>query len=668
MSSGATGRALRELAVRCGVQLEYTAGDGRRVSARSDTLLAILQALGHPVEDAAGIETELASVRHRRATQVLEPALVMDRAGIVNAPAVLPGSVDPASVALTVRTESGLTHSFSLADLSAPAGLIGDERRSAYSLDLGALDLEVGYHRLRLDGPGISAGALLLARPPALDTRRRDFGVIAPLYAIRGADDWGVGSYRDLAAFAGWVRECGGGVAGTLPLFAGALRAPVDPSPYLPYSRLYWNELYVDVAALPEANAPGARTLISSEGFQRELEKLAAEPEVDYSAAIDRKREALMVCATELVGSDSPRRAQFQAFIDADPDLTRYAEFRAADDLASNRWHFWPSSPGHLPAAAIEPQTIEYHCFVQFAAAEQLGAAATAGADLYLDLPVGVHPDGYDTWAYSDIFADAGVGAPPDELGPQGQSWGFPPMHPQRLRDSGYEYLIRAYREVFKYARAIRIDHVLGLHRTFWIPSGRDATEGVYVRYPYDELSAVIAIEAQRAGALVIGEDLGTVTPAIRRAMDRDGMLHSFVTRFEADAEHPLPQPRRPSAASLGTHDLPKFAPYWDETGPVGDEDPRAGMASGDALEASLYSLAEGPAELVLVDLGDLLGERVPDNRPGTGPEAGNWRHRLPGPLSELGADPTVGRVLEGIKERRAALPDPVPATEGGRA
>jgi 4-alpha-glucanotransferase len=325
---------------------------------------------------------------------------------------------------------------------------------------------------------------------------------------------------------------------------------------------------------------------------------------------------------------------------------------------------------------------------VQFVADEQLVAAGRAGAGLYLDLPIGVHPDGYDTWAYDGDFADAGVGAPPDPFFAGGQSWGFPPLHPEAIRRSGYRYLIEAYRQAFRHASVLRIDHVPGLHRMFWIPPGGDATTGAYVRYRHEELRALIAIEAHRVDARVVGEDLGTVTPAIRNAMDRDGMLHSFITRFAATVDDPLPQPRVPSAASVGSQDLPRFAAYWcgndiddrlargeiDESTAMADRRARdalvaatAGTAGLDpahrrapsgirqALQASLDSLATGPAALVLADLADLLGEQVPDNRPGTGPEADNWRWRLPRRLGEIAGDSEVVAGVARITRRRTA-------------
>ncbi|HTW19269.1 MAG TPA: 4-alpha-glucanotransferase, partial [Mycobacteriales bacterium] len=623
------------------------------------------------------------------AERVIEPVQVMAPDGTLSGRLLLSPATDAGRVTVTVTSEAGEISETPLIEVAWPDENARDDRRIAYRMELGALRLGTGYHRLGLKGPKLEAGSLVLVPPGRLPAPHFEFGVVTPLYAIRGDDDWGIGSFTDLARFASWVQHEGGSYAGTLPLFAGSFHEPVDPSPYLPYSRLFWNEIFLDVTTLPEARAAGVSALLGGCDLRRELEELAGRPAVDYAAVMRRKRAVLMACTAELIAGGGARRAAYDAYLAANPELSRYAEFRAVDDHAATRWRSWAPPAGRLPEELPEPASIEYHRYVQFAAATQLAAAATGGAGLYLDLPVGVHADGYDVWAYSDVFAEAGVGAPPDAFFAGGQSWGFPPLHPDRLRESGYEYFIRALREALRYAAGIRIDHVLGLHRMFWIPAGGDARTGAYVRYPDRELRAVIAIEADRAAAVVVGEDLGTVTPAIRQAMDRDGMLHSFVTRFEASVDDPLPQPRRPAAASLGTHDLPKFATYWsgadiDERLAAGEVDPAEAAAEADArsalvaatvkaagieddlgrgsdqtvheaLAASLSSLAAGPAPLVLVDLGDLLGERAPDNRPGTGPEAGNWRHRLPKRFDAIAGDPAVTGVLAGVRDRRSA-------------
>jgi 4-alpha-glucanotransferase len=250
-------------------------------------------------------------------------------------------------------------------------------------------------------------------------------------------------------------------------------------------------------------------------------------------------------------------------------------------------------------------------------------------------------------------LADPQVGAPPDDLASDGQAWGFPPLHPQRLRASGYRYFIDALRVALRYSRVIRIDHILGLQRLYWIPAGFDATSGAYVRYRHDELLAIVATEARRAGATVIGEDLGTVSPEILRAMDEYGILHSFIQRFAASSDDPLPQPTRPSAASVGSHDLPRFAAYWKDPAQrelveaLGIPDPRP------ALKACLQSLAGGPAAYVVVDLADLEGEVEPDNQPGTGPEAGNWRRRLPRSIEELAGDESLRDLMTELASAR---------------
>jgi 4-alpha-glucanotransferase len=238
---------------------------------------------------------------------------------------------------------------------------------------------------------------------------------------------------------------------------------------------------------------------------------------------------------------------------------------------------------------------------------------------------------------------------------------------------------------VLAHARAVRIDHVLGLQRMFWIPDGSPASDGAYVRYPTEELRAIVAIEAARADAVVIGEDLGIVSPPIRHAMDRDRMLHTFVWQFNASAKDPLPQPRKPSAASLGGHDLPRFAAFWrgadiEDRLARGDIDESTAMAERRGRETlveavpvpsqpttadgelraayttCIGSLAAGPASYVFLDLADLELATEPDNRPGTGPEAGNWRQRLPRPLATIATDDHVTGLMADVVARRSIV------------
>ncbi|HVW80474.1 MAG TPA: 4-alpha-glucanotransferase [Mycobacteriales bacterium] len=619
MSAASTRRELRELAGMCGVQLRYTGNDGRQVTASVDSLAGVLTALGHNVEDAASISTALAEARRERQQRSLEPVVVRRVDGSFSTP----------------MPESGLVEVDGVA------------------LDRASHRLTPGYHRLTVSRPTGREEALLLVPPQRPANRKRQLVVNAPVYALRGSEDWGIGSYTDLGGLAALAASWGADLAGTLPLFAIFTRSPIDPSPYLPVSRMFWNELYVDVAAA--ARLAGAENDPEIAAARPGPQVLSAR-RADYEAVARAKRRALDACARAIHEASGQRRNEFENFLAAHPELNDYAAFRAADERIGEHWRSWPSAPGAVPEGSVDASAAQYYRFVQYAAATQLSEAAQAGtAGLYLDLPVGVHPDGFDTWSHPDLFADAEVGAPPDALAEGGQAWGFPPLHPQRLRQSGYSYFIGGLRAALRYAGAIRIDHILGLQRLYWIPAGADARSGVYVRYPAEELRAIIAIEADRAGVTVVGEDLGTVSPEIRRGMDRDGILHSFVYQFEATARRPLPQPTRPSAASLGSHDLPRFAEFWTQpaqrelVGALGEPEP------AEALKRCLESLAAGPASCLLVDVADLEGETEPDNRPGTGPEAGNWQLRLPRTVEELADDPVTRALMTGLARARSS-------------
>jgi 4-alpha-glucanotransferase len=616
-SAASTRRELRQLASLCGVQLRYTGNDGKPVSAPVESLLGVVAALGYPVEDARSISAALSAARRLRDRRTLEPVIVRRSDGSLSSP--LP-----------------------------PSGLIEVD---GAAIDPTSAKVGPGYHRLSVTRPGGRERALLLVPPPRRPSGPRQLVVGTPVYALRGRDDWGLGSYADLGELAELAASWGAGLAGTLPLFATFTRTPIDPSPYLPVTRMFWNELYVDVAAAAQlagvADAPEV-------GAAKPNPKTLRLPDADYETVAGAKRRALETCSRAIHAASGRRRDDFEQFIADHPELVSYADFRAADERIGSGWRRWPSKAGSVPEGSVDPDVAAYYRFVQYAAAKQLtDIVERDAAGLYLDLPVGVHPDGFDTWSHSELFADAEVGAPPDALATSGQAWGFPPLHPERLRRSGYAYFIAGLRQALRFAQAIRIDHILGLQRLYWIPTGADARSGVYVRYPDEELRAIIAIEADRADVTVVGEDLGTVSPAIRRAMDRDGLLHSFVYQIEARPADPLPQPRQPSAASLGSHDLPRFAAFWtdpaqrDLVDVVGEADPAA------ALPICLNALAEGPSAFVLVDLADLEGETEPDNRPGTGPEAGNWRRRLPRTVEELASDDALRTLMAGLAASR---------------
>ncbi|HEX7459704.1 MAG TPA: 4-alpha-glucanotransferase [Acidimicrobiales bacterium] len=685
------------MARRYGVQATYETHDRTRGRVSDESLVGVLAALGVPINHPDQAPELLAAATAAARRQVLEPVLV-HRPGAVHSLA-LPAAVDPCRVQVTVRFEDGTVERRGL-----PSILIGParpEQIDGAALTLhrfrltGSLAPTPGYHRLEMEGAGLAASTLVISAPRRCPDPARGWGVFAPLHAVRTQTDWGVATYRELAELGDWVGTLGGVFVGTLPLNASFLDGPlVEPSPYRPASRLAWNELYVDIERLPELEiAPEARDLLASAGLRRRLERLRSAPSSDPVATLAIKRQVLELLADALAAGPSARRRSFEAFLDERPEVEAYARFRAATETLGRPWTAWAGAvPAQIPAGAADERRICYHRYAQWVAECQLAEAATHGG-LYLDLPVGVHPDGFDPWWQPTAFsAGATTGAPPDSFQGAGQDWAVNPLHPEGVRQDGYGYPIAFLRHAMRHAAVVRIDHVMGLHRLWWIPEGMTATDGAYVSYRAQEFRAVAVLEAVRAGVAVVGEDLGTVDQAVRAAMRSDGMLRSHVHQFAATPSEPLPEPPPDSLASLGTHDLPPFAAWWagldiDERARRGQQPPEAASAqraeraalraaaadalgrppsAGRALQLLLAHLAGGPARLVLVDLEDLWLEREPQNRPGTGPEEGNfrrrWARRWPGDLRPRNRRPaTLLRLVDAARRGRPGSVGPEP-------
>jgi 4-alpha-glucanotransferase len=554
--------------------------------------------------------------------------------------------------------------------------------------------LHAGRHRLIVRaGPHESSSVVLSAPRRMPGVAEPTWGVFAPVHALRSRDDWGVGSFGDLGTLQGAVTSRGGGVVGTLPMFASFLDEPFEPSPYSPASRLYWNELFVDVERAPGlADAPEARAALDEPAVRGAIARLRAEPLVDHRAAMAAKRRVLEPLAERSFRSGTP---QLVRHVEAHPGLRDYARFRAEVDRRRVWWGEWPAAQrdGRLNGAADADPDGRYHLYAQWLATSQLDAlrpSATAAGGLELDLPLGVNGAGYDVWRNRHLFAlDASAGAPPDTFFTGGQDWGFAPLHPDRIREDGYEYPMACVRTVLRYASVLRIDHVMSLHRLFWIPHGMHPADGVYIRYRPDEWYAALSIEAHRSGAAVVGEDLGTVPTAVRRAMARHRVHRSYVAQYEArpDATEPLPPPPAASLASVNTHDMPPWAQYWNagdlelarELGLLGDEellsrredrravleavisglvadgllDPADRRDPGAVHEAVLMFLARSDAAVVLATLEDLWLEDRPQNVPGTGPERPNWRGRLRWTVEEIADRPEVATALSRLAEAR---------------
>jgi 4-alpha-glucanotransferase len=672
-----SGPALATLAARHGVHTSYTDVHGVTKRAADEVLVALLQALGVPLRGPADVAAVLRDERRAAVRRPLEPVLVHRLAGPEPVTATLPADTDPEHVWLTLELEDGTTRRDTLAHVATRAdedAAIEGFRSVRHAVDLGALAIDPvppGYHRFSLEGVGPPSSALVLAAPNC-PAQRRSSVAFLPLHALRSENDWGTGSYTDLEELGQWVSEQGVGLLGTLPLYPAFLdAAPADPSPYLPVSRLAYNELYIEPTALPElAASPEARRLLDADGFRARLSAVHASRLVEYEEVARLKRQVLEPMARTVSEGRLPDRLhELRQFADAHPELVAYARFRAA------REHARVAPPGSEPSATLT----DYHLYCQWVAAQQLSSAGAA-VGLYADFPIGSHPDGFDPrWSPPSFMSGVQGGAPPDVFFAEGQTWGFQPLHPQRMRNDGYRYLIAALDRAFRHAECLRVDHVMGLERLYMIPEGFSTGQGTYVSYPADELHALVCIGAARRGSSVVGEDLGTVPESVRRRMARDKMLRTWVFQFESTVAEPLPEPPRRALAALGTHDLPTFAAFL--SGDDIAERERSGVLSPDAAAAARVERAEwrsrrlgklglgpgsdapsdgltfaafegcvahfarGPADLMAIDLEDVWGERAAQNHPGTGPGAGNWRRRSARSLEEITRDPAVGAV-----------------------
>jgi 4-alpha-glucanotransferase len=616
-------RTIAALAREAGVQRSYTDVRGRRRTASTAALRAVLAALGHDAgPDGKGAADALRGLRAARERRLAEPVAVA-WCGTASIPVRSGGRVD-----WTLALEDG-----------------GERRgRAADGRSVRLSDVPPGYHTLHLSADGREATQLLLAAPgQAYAAGGRSWGVFLPLYALPGP--LGPGDLTGLRRLAAWTAGYGGATVGSTPLFAAFLDRPFDPSPYAPVSRLYWNELYVDPVAVPELEASAeARRLVAA----------AAPALVDYAAAMAAKRAILEALLQALQG---PRLEAFERHLDAHPDLRAYAGFRAQCEREGAGWRGWSGAE----AGDSEGAAARYHAYAQWVCADQLARVAESGAGPYLDMPLGVHPSGYDTWRFTRAFAEgASVGAPPDDFFTGGQDWGFPPLHPARIREQGYAYPVACIRELLRHAAAARIDHVMGMHRTFWVPDGFAAADGIYVRYPAAELYAVLCIESHRFATVIVGEDLGTVPDGVRRSMSAHGLLRTFVLQAEAAGDgDPLDHVPSTALVGMNTHDMPTFAGFWEGNGRT--DAPRRRLAAavarrghpaGDGpsvLGACLDELARSEARCLMINLEDLWWEREPQNVPGTTSERPNWRRRARYGVDELDRVPGLSERLRRI-------------------
>jgi 4-alpha-glucanotransferase len=696
---------LRELLRDCHIQSSYEDVSGQRRRASVESLLVLLRSLGVDINDPGQADELLRERRRSRLGCGVEPVVI-----------AWDGRLRPVALTLPPQVAGVMTYELELED----GGKVVAGRTNVEDLNavLGPDDatyefvthrlpirgrLPAGYHRLHIVVGGQTCHSLIISAPSKAFVRvdaennrpERHWCPFLPLYALRTSHDWGAGDFTALSHLAQWTGRLGGSAVGTLPLLAASLDEPFEPSPYRPVSRQFWNEFYIDVEAVEELRQnPVAQQAVRSDEFRQRMDQLRSSKFVDYRETMKLKREVLALLANEFFESRPARFAEFEGHALENPELAHYARFRAAADRQKSDWRSWPSRiHGHLADDDLNPSDARYHAYAQWIADEQLASleksATAAGAGLYLDLPVGVDPGGFDVWRHPDLYiAGATTGSPPDPTFTRGQDWGLPPLHPEKIREDGYQHLRCILATSMRYARYLRIDHAMGWHRLYAIAGSLSADQGAYIRYHADEFYAVASLESHRHQCTLLAENMGTVPPAVGRSLERHGIGGMWVAPYELEASrrHGFNRPPALSVASLNTHDMPPLAAWWKgddiadrqdlglieereiaaeredrqkatamlteylrSTGalPLDEEDEEIPVA------ALLRSIAASPAQLVLVGLEDLWFEERPQNVPGTSTERPNWRRKARHSLEEFTRMPEVLDALDQINALR---------------
>lgn len=699
-----------------GIERVYHDHAGVRHEADAETIRTLAQALGIDIKHAA-----------TRAPTTIEPVTVWRAgAGPPQVTFTLPAGADPA-IEWNLTEESGTPHAgltrATVLELLETVAVDGRHwERRCLTLPVSPAP---GYHRLdlriagSLEGP---AETLLIAAPPraylpeSLDEGAGLWGISVQLYALRSAFDWGMGDFGDLAEMLRRAAQAGASLVGINPLHAPYSDEPARASPYSPSSRHFLNPLYIDVEAVPDyAECAEAQALVGSAAFQAQLADLRRRHLVDYAAVAHCKwcvLERLYESFRERhMARQSARARRFRAFQRAHgAALQRFCIFQTMrerhgrDSPSLRYWRNWPAEdqdPGSAAVArfaAANRRRIEYFAYLQWIAEDQLAGCAAAARDagmpigIYKDLAVGVEGGAADAWSEQGVVVPGwSMGAPPDSLSSKGQDWGLSPLSPITLKRERYRPFIELIRANMRHAGAVRIDHVLGLWRAFWIRHGDSAARGTYVRYPFADLIGILILESHRQRCLVVGEDLGTVPEGLREELERAGILSYRLLFFEREADG---RPRRPAdypraaLVAVGTHDLPTLPSYW-RGGDIGlraklgfltdpgqvEAEHRHRMADRDALlaafrderlvgegasdatpvEAAYRFLARSRGQILMMHLEDPLEVIEQVNVPGTDAEHPNWQLRLPCELDAAFADPRVRALCRALNGERPA-------------
>jgi 4-alpha-glucanotransferase len=733
--TGATGDLAR-LADRMGIVAEYIDNDRVRRITSADTSRVLLNALGLDASSDVAVSAALAAQREADRSRLLAPFAVCraDPRRGTRVTLTVPAGCEAAraEVCIVLRHESG-GETLTTRRLGLPA-----TSGKQFSVTLSECP-GPGYHSLSATlacaGREWQGEQQLVVHPGRcampLENGERVFGVWANLYTLRSARNWGFGDFTDLDRLAAFAGSAGAAFTGVNPLHA--LRDVVgSTSPYSPVSRLFINPLYLDVEAVPELGQDsGALAALSHPTFMRTLANARAQDRLDYPTLWGLKRPMLRALHRAFVqhqdADNSSRGREYRAWCSGRGELLDdFATFMALsdaqtpDDGSHRDWHTWPAalqdprSPEVASFAREQEPLVDFHRWLQFECDRQLGAAAETARSsgqrlgIYQDMAIGTPPSAADPWSHPDLFVDGvRIGCPPDAFASEGQNWNLTPLSPLRLMQTGWRYWRAVLRATLAHAGVLRIDHIMGLFRQYWIPVGASGKHGAYVRFPSDALLGILALESSRHDAVVVGEDLGTVPQGFSSRLAHWNILSSRVALFERKRSgefKPASTFSKRALLTANTHDLPPLDALWGEDdlllrrqlGQIVDDNGldaarrermdlqaalrrriiRAGTLAADACPPSavdsaariafrrgVYAwLCGTPTPLLGVSLDDLCGETEPVNIPGLGEEIHpSWSRRMGVSLEDLPEHPGLVDLLADLKERGGRRPEAEP-------
>ena len=702
--------ALHKAAGEWGIEREFWDIFGKRHVASAAMESRILAALGLDTSSQKSIEDERIRRFERRAMPLIQPVSItseQEKWILLS----LAKSHSSADIAVGITLESGkeLRVNHKLSQLK----MVGEwhlesQQWCAYLFPLPP-EVPLGYHTLRLqiDDPLVTEGRLIVTPeraylPPRLADGGKCAGLAITLYGLRSGRNWGCGDFTDLHKIVDWVADdLAGAFIGLNPLHALHNRFPYNQSPYLPLSIFYKNLIYIDIQAVPEFAAGGfAQRLFAGPRVQQEIQALRASEFVEYER-VDRLKKTFLKCLYlqfERAASEA-RKQQFEDFCCRESLLLdRFALYCALDEVLHKQdrsrwtWRDWPAEYHDPESAACarfateHRRLVHYFKYTQFVLEEQLSvvheyAQKRLPIGLYHDLALATDRSGSDLWAHSSFYVQGcRVGSPPDAFSPTGQDWAFPPPNAEAHRMNGYELFHQSIRKIVRFGGALRIDHVMRLFHLFWIPDGVKAADGVYVKDNSADLLRILALESVQEKNIIVGEDLGTVTDAIREALDRAGSLSYRLFYFEKRQDGSFKTadeyPRHALVAST-THDLPTIAGFW--TGRDIEARRKAGLADAavyqkqiaerqvdkqrmldvlhaeellspnytrnaadvPGLDGPLHNaiigfLAQTTSMLLLLNQEDLTKETEQQNLPGSTAQYPNWRHKMKWTVEQL--------------------------------